>query len=390
MIGNPPYNMNQQNENDNNKNRKYEHTDKRVADTYAKAPSAVNKGALSDPYVKFVRWATDRLQDREGVVCLVSNNSFVDRQAFDAMRSHLLRDFTSIYHVDLHGNVRRNPKLSGTTHNVFGIQVGVGITLAVRKKDHVGPQVHYSRVPDKWRKEEKLDWLDRQEEVRKVEWGKPSISGGKSWGLSVSSEEFDLFLPIATREAKQKKVPIDEVIFQTYSRGIETCRDEWIYDFDASSLERKVKVLVDNYNAELDRCLRAKKPDDIDDFVAYDPTKIKWCSRLKGALKQEVEAEFIKERIRHSLYRPFTNKLILVDPILTHRRGIFPQALANEAASEVNRSIWVKAGTDWPFFALVSNHVVDVLPQGGSQCFPFYMYDEDGTNRRENITDWAL
>ena len=30
------------------------------------------------------------------------------------------------------------------------------------------------------------------------------------------------------------------------------------------------------------------------------------------------------------------------------------------------------------------------MPQGGSQCFPFYVYDEDGTNRRENITDWAL
>ena len=26
----------------------------------------------------------------------------------------------------------------------------------------------------------------------------------------------------------------------------------------------------------------------------------------------------------------------------------------------------------------------------GSQCFPFYTYDEDGSNRRENITDWAL
>ncbi|CAI8047272.1 hypothetical protein GBAR_LOCUS26116 [Geodia barretti] len=27
---------------------------------------------------------------------------------------------------------------------------------------------------------------------------------------------------------------------------------------------------------------------------------------------------------------------------------------------------------------------------GDSQCFPFYTYDEDGTNRQENITDWAL
>ena len=48
------------------------------------------------------------------------------------MRKCLQRDFTQIYHLDLHGNVRKNPKLSGSTHNVFGIQVGVGITIAVR------------------------------------------------------------------------------------------------------------------------------------------------------------------------------------------------------------------------------------------------------------------
>src|SRR5205823_11381771 len=41
-------------------------------------------------------------------------------------------------------------------------------------------------------------------------------------------------------------------------------------------------------------------------------------------------------------------------------------------------------------FALTSNVITDQLPQGGSQCFPFYTYAEDGTNRRENITDWAL
>ena len=34
--------------------------------------------------------------------------------------------------------------------------------------------------------------------------------------------------------------------------------------------------------------------------------------------------------------------------------------------------------------------IVDLLPQGGSQCFPLYTYDADGTNRRENVTDWAL
>ena len=133
IIGNPPYNVGQLNENDNNKNRKYDVIDKRIRETYAKDSKATNKNALSDAYVKFFRWAVDRLEDRPGIVCYVSNNSFVDQFSFDGMRKHLLNDFDQIYHLDLHGNVRQNPKISGTSHNVFGIQVGVGITLAIRK-----------------------------------------------------------------------------------------------------------------------------------------------------------------------------------------------------------------------------------------------------------------
>jgi predicted helicase len=48
------------------------------------------------------------------------------------MRKELEKDFDLIYVLDLGGNVRKNPKLSGTTHNVFGIQVGVSINLFVR------------------------------------------------------------------------------------------------------------------------------------------------------------------------------------------------------------------------------------------------------------------
>ncbi len=133
VIGNPPYNVGQLNENDNNKNRKYKVMDKRVAETYAKDSKATNKNALSDPYVKAIRWATDRIKD-EGIVALVTNGSFIDSIAFDGMRANLEKDFDAIYVLDLGGDVRRNPKLSGTTHNVFGIQVGVSVNIFVRKR----------------------------------------------------------------------------------------------------------------------------------------------------------------------------------------------------------------------------------------------------------------
>ena len=134
IIGNPPYNVGQQNENDNNKNRKYPKLDKMVAESYAADSKATNKNALADVYVKAFKWATWRLQDRkEGIVAFVTNNGFLDNIAFDGMRKYLADTFDSIHLLDLGGNVRKNPKLSGTTHNVFGIQVGVCVTILVKK-----------------------------------------------------------------------------------------------------------------------------------------------------------------------------------------------------------------------------------------------------------------
>ena len=76
------------------------------------------------------------------------------------MRKHLAQDFDAIYVLDLGGNVRKNPKLSGTTHNVFGIQVGVSITFLVRheKKGNTreGARIRYHAVQGDWRKEEKF------------------------------------------------------------------------------------------------------------------------------------------------------------------------------------------------------------------------------------------
>jgi len=111
VIGNPPYNMGQASENDNNKNRKYDVIDKRIRDTYAADSSATLLTKLYDAYVKFFRWATDRLDGRDGIVCFVTNNSFVEQRAFDSMRRQLLRDFDLFWHVDLHGDVRKNPRL---------------------------------------------------------------------------------------------------------------------------------------------------------------------------------------------------------------------------------------------------------------------------------------
>ncbi len=131
IIGNPPYNAGQLNENDNNKNRKYDVIDQRIRETYAKDSNATLKNQLYDAYVRFWRWATDRLGDRPGIVCYVTNNSFVDAYAFDGFRKHVLQDFDKVYHVDLGGNIRKN-RPGRSIGNVFDIRVGVGVTVAIR------------------------------------------------------------------------------------------------------------------------------------------------------------------------------------------------------------------------------------------------------------------
>jgi predicted helicase len=130
IIGNPPYNANQMNENENNKNREYPAIDKRIKETFIKNSTA-QKTKLYDMYSRFYRWAMDRL-DQKGIIAFITNRSFIDSRTFDGFRKSVQEDFDYCYIVDLKSDVRANPKIAGTTHNVFGIQTGVAIMFLVK------------------------------------------------------------------------------------------------------------------------------------------------------------------------------------------------------------------------------------------------------------------
>ena len=314
VIGNPPYNMGQVSENDNNKNRKYEVIESRVRESFAKRSNATNKRALGDPYVKFVRWAMDRLHDRDGVVCFVTNNSFIDQLAFDGMRFHLRHFFNRIYHVDLHGNVRENPKLSGSTHNVFGIQVGVGITVAVRSQA-TARQVQYYRVPENSRREEKLAWLATVRSASQVPWRELHPDGRENWISITHEEEFASYVPVGTSETRSDKSRANpNAIFGTFGRGVATCRDDTVTGFNRDELIARVKRFISEYNAEVDRYKREGTGTPIDDFVRYD--KLKWSRDLKKDLSRHVYADYSEDKVRELLYRPFTSCYLFFDRVL--------------------------------------------------------------------------
>ena len=393
VIGNPPYNVGQVNENDNNKNRKYSTIDKRVADTYAKASRATLKQALADPYVKAIRWASDRIDDN-GVVAFVTNSSFLDGVAFDGMRNHLADDFDVIYVLDLGGNVRKNPKLSGTAHNVFGIQVGVSINFLVKKNGKADSQarMYYARVDEFWRKEEKYRYLDEREQCDSIEWQSVTPDKRNTWLTEGLHAEFDTFVSLGSKETKAARGEVEDVIFHTFSNGVKTNRDAWAYNFNSIALTSNMSRMIDTYNEQVFMWERRRNQGvNVDDFVAYDDEKISWSSGLKQKLKSGQIAEFSQEKVRSSLYRPFAMSCLYFDRVMNDRVSIFPFIFPALETEKGNRVICLSGlGSNKPFQALMTQIIpcFDILEK--TQCFPFYTYDEDGSNRRENITDWAL
>ena len=390
VIGNPPYNAWQVNDSDNNRNRKYETMDARITNTYATDSKATLKSALYDPYIKAIRWACDRIED-EGVVAFVTNNGFLEGLAFDGMRKHLSEDFDAIYILDLGGNARKGLKVSDA--NVFGIRVGVNINLFVKNKQNPSekPNIFYYRTDDLWNKERKFNFLNEHQHIGNIEWSPIEPNKQSTWLTEGLHAEFDTFIPVGTKEAKAAKGETAGVIFKTYSAGVKTGRDAWVYNFNRDVLNENIRGMIGTYNAEVDRWNRRENQRvNVNDFVIYDDTKIKWDRELRQHLQRGRPAEYAENKVRNTLYRPFTKSNLFFDRVLNNCVYLFPSIFPIPETETENRVIWLKVGKELPMFSLMANQIPDLLPQSGSQCFPFYTYAENGTNRQENITDWAL
>ena len=273
------------------------------------------------------------------------------------MRKHLLQDFERIDHIDLHGNVRRNPKLSGTTHNVFGIQVGVGITLAVKKSGAL-PELRYYRVPEMWRKAEKLSFVAKGE----IPWQTLTPDAEHTWLVLEHTHQYRGFLAL------------DE-IFSLRSRGLQTTRDSVAYDWDRDKLCERMKNFIAGYNSEVHRHRAEPK--------ANWPVHIKWSRDLKQDALRGRLAEFDVGKCRPALYRPFVKRWLFFDSIMNEEVYQWPKI--------TGLVIWMKAGADWPFFALMSDLICDLLPQGGSQCFPLsHLKDTAVEQFRQHYSDPSL
>lgn len=375
VIGNPPYNAWQENYNQNNANRPYARVDQRIAATYVKEGTAQNKNSVYDMYTRFVRWASDRVKD-EGVISFIIGRKPFAKAAYDGFRKVIAREFAEIWVFDLGGDVRDNPKLSGTKHNVFGVQTGVAMVFLVKKKGHKGGAViRYARRPEMETAEEKLSAISSIGGLRQLTVETIQPDRKNDW-LNVSDNDWDKLLPLADPSVSvARTTPASRTIFRLVSNGLQSKRDEWNYDFSRDALTEKASLLAISYEQ-----------------VRVDPTKattspIKWDADLARHRDKGVMKPFLPETISRSLYRPFVSKWVNANKEFNSRvfqtPAMFPPDSVNSAIaiSIAKRAIF---GT----VAHASIPTTDLFLPDVARSVSRYRYV--GTDRFDNITDWAL
>ncbi|MGI4886232.1 MAG: type ISP restriction/modification enzyme [Janthinobacterium lividum] len=370
IIGNPPYNANQQNENDNNKNRTYQEVDKRIKDTYI-ARSTAQKTKLYDMYARFFRWASDRLADK-GVLTFITNSSFIHSRTFDGFRKSVADEFSDIYLVDLGGDVRANPKLSGTKHNVFGIQTGVAMAFFVKQPKKKGQlaRIHYAGRPALETAAEKLTFL-HETKFKNLDFDRIKPDAKGNW-LGQTDNDWASLVPLIDKETKgAKNVAGERALFRRYSTGMSTNRDEWVTGVTTKSVAAKMQRFIEGYSKQ-------KIKSEFDG-------SIKWSRNLKVRFEHGEQEEFSAKRIVAFNYRPYVKRLIYRSQIFIDEAGLFGKGFNDQSVIICISGI----GSSKPFQVLATDTLSSLDFLEKTQCVPLHTYNKNG-DKQPNITAWGL
>jgi len=379
IIGNPPYNANQANFNDFNRNRTYAAIDKRIKETYVKYSTAVNKANLYDMYIRFYRWAMDRI-DTNGVICMITNNSYINNKAFDGFRKIVQKEFDYAYVVDLGGNIRELSGKDGIWLNeentMFGVSAAVGISIMflVKKQslDKKNCYIKYIHPCDiRAKRIEKIEWLEGHT-INQIDFENIVPDKRNNW-INQADTDFNSLLPLIDKDLKAGKN--GQAIFRKFSLGVASHRDSWVYDFSKARLENKIKYLVDVYQKTLNNV----------DFPAKNT--IAWDRELTKYRDRQIEKQFEPEKIVLSQFRPFMKQYFYFDK---HFNGMLYQF--GNLFNPQTENLYIafnRESNSKPFHLLATNTILDLHTTGDSQCLPLHYFDPEG-NKHDNITDWGL
>lgn len=349
VVGNPPYSVSSSNKGEWIQN---------LIEVYKTGLNEQNINSLSDDYVKFLRLAEHFIEkNKNGVVAMITNNSFMDGIIHRQMRRHLLETFDKIYILDLHGSTRRGEG-HATDENVFNIQQGVAISILVRTNENKKGfgDVYHADLFGK--REIKFEALNASE-ISTIKWKKLTCV-----------EPYYFFVPKNFEAIGQYEqgFKISE-LFSDYGSGIKFRKDNLLVKNHYS--KESVLQMIDDINQLPNAELKQK----------YD------FNETKDWIINEQKELFISqdsENITQVTYRPFDqhwtyfpeDKISKIIPRGDSRVSLMQNLLKNNQALLTTRSFQAGNQFDRVF---VSKNIVDIhAASDQTYVFPLYLYADDG------------
>lgn len=395
IMSNPPYSVGQNAANDNAQNMSYPKLEKRIADTYVKESTATNKNSLYDAYIKAFRWSSDRLDKQcGGIICFVSNGSWLDSNAHDGFRKHLEREFDCIYVFDLRGNQRTSGELSKKEGGkIFGSgsRAPIAITLLVKnpnaktKNEEKKSLIYYHDIGDYFDREEKLSIIKKYGTVDNPEMDWEIITPNKEgdW-INQRKTAFSGYIPIGDKKGSEKD---RSYFYPFYSNGVKTNRDAWCYNSNRRELIQKITDSINFYNSQVDDFAHAKSQNkllDAEHFIRYDSTRFSWDRQQKWDINNLKKYAFNIESVQTSSYRPFFKQFLYFNRQLNNMVYQIPKLFPTPNLK--NLVICIPApGGNRDFSVLLTDRIPDVHLNGDTQCFPLHYYEEKSNEKKREV-----
>lgn len=380
IVCNPPYSAGQTSANDNNQNVKYPGLDSRIEATYAKESSATNKNALYDSYIRAIRWASDRI-GKSGVMGFITNAGFVEGNAMDGLRKCLHKEFSSLYIFHLRGNQRTSGELSRKEGGKLfgsGSRAPIAITIFVKNpKTNETGKIYFHDIGDYLTREQKLEKLREFGSIKGITqsngWKEVIPDKHHDW-IGQRDDSFSEFISLGDKKDKSSVV-----MFENYSRGFQTSRDFWVYNFSKNELLKKIKVFINTYNIERSKGKEWNKN------TINDKSKISWSSSLVNYFNSKKDLKYDERLLNYSIYRPFQKYNLYYDKLLIHRPGNWAKFFAGK-----NIVICLTgSGENKGFTSLVTESITDQHFVAGCQCFPLYLYDKEESDSESDDSNDA-
>lgn len=294
------------------------------------------------------------------------------------MRKCLADEFSSIYILNLRGDIRKNMLSKGRAQegqNIFGSGSMTGISIALFIKNPQAKeqgQLHYHNIGDDLKTSEKLEIIQKLGSIA-------GITEAQGWETLVPDEfgdwlnlrdpNFDNYLVLG-----EKRNKAEQTIFDNYSNGLKTNCDAWVYNSSSLAVDKNMSSFIRFYKSEMERYTQSGSSAEPSDFIKYDSTKIGWHSGILPKVRRGRFEPFNSELKVSALYRPFYKQCAYYSSFYNQRvaqlPAIFPHAQAENLVICVS-GVGARSG----FSALMSKTLPDLELIEKSQCFPLYLYE---------------